>query len=340
MSSRSKLDFFGILLVFLLALTVPSISHAEPLDAPKTASSAFDLVNAVNALRASNGLPAYSISPILMSTAQNQADFMAGNGIVTHSGPAGISLTDRLLAAGYPLSGDLSLGGFRAENITSGSESMTADAAVNQWTGDAPHLNTMLSSNLVEIGAGVAVKDGKVYYVIDAARPTTSGVPQEATPVVVDGTTVPANEAPPVSSIVIISTPNAVGDVIHEVAAGQTLWQIAVSYNVKIDNVKNLNNLIGDFIYPGQKLLIKKAQAGSTHTPTETPPPTATAFQTYTALPTSTKTKVPATATPTVIAASVPANNSMIMGVVLGIIALALLGGGVFTWLGTSKRSE
>lgn len=94
------------------ALLQPSTSHADTLHAPRPAGSAFDLVNAVNALRASSGLPAYSINSILMFTAQNQADFMAATGTVTHSGPGGISLTDRLLAAGYLLAGDLSLGVF------------------------------------------------------------------------------------------------------------------------------------------------------------------------------------------------------------------------------------
>src|SRR5690606_36486608 len=96
------------------AWTRVSVVRAQPV----SQVNVFDLVNAVNALRAAYGLPAYSINPILMFTAQNQADFMAAAGNVTHSGPGGILLTDRLLAAGYPLAGDLSLGGFRAENIT------------------------------------------------------------------------------------------------------------------------------------------------------------------------------------------------------------------------------
>jgi hypothetical protein len=78
----------------------------------------------------------------LMFTAQNQADFKAATGNVTHSGPGGIGLTERLLAAGYPLAGDLSAGGFRAENITSGRDGMSAQAVIDGWMGDAPHQNT------------------------------------------------------------------------------------------------------------------------------------------------------------------------------------------------------
>ncbi|HEY5730200.1 MAG TPA: LysM peptidoglycan-binding domain-containing protein [Anaerolineales bacterium] len=59
-------------------------------------------------------------------------------------------------------------------------------------------------------------------------------------------------------SVVVISTPNADGDVMHDVLAGQTLWQIAVSYDVKIEDIKRLNNLIDDNIFPGERLLIKE----------------------------------------------------------------------------------
>ncbi|HEX6269601.1 MAG TPA: CAP domain-containing protein [Anaerolineales bacterium] len=114
----------------------------------------------MNALRASYGLPPYGIDPILMYTAQAQADFLAATGTMTHAGPGGSSLTDRLLAAGYPLGGELSSGGFRAENITGVNESMPAEDAVKRWSGDALHLNTMISANLTEIGAGVAVSGG------------------------------------------------------------------------------------------------------------------------------------------------------------------------------------
>jgi uncharacterized protein YkwD len=116
MLSRSTIIIYAASLVLVIALVFPAASRAESALAPDSASSPFDLINAVNVLRASNRLPAYSISPILMFTAQNQADFMAANGVVTHAGPGGIGLTDRLLVAGYPLAGDLSLGGFRAEN--------------------------------------------------------------------------------------------------------------------------------------------------------------------------------------------------------------------------------
>jgi len=322
--------------ILLIALASPSISRAESNGQPNLAGSPYDLINAVNALRASNGLPAYSISLILMYTAQSHADFMAATGNMSHTGAGGSSVTDRLLSAGYPLAGDLSLGGFRSENITGGSESMSAQAAVNQWTGDAPHLNTMLSPNLTEIGAGVSVNGGRVFYVIDAARPTTSEAPQAYTPVAGGGSAVPlVNE---VIIPVVIVTPNSEGDVIHEVRAGQTLWQIAIAYSVKINDIKALNFIVDNNIYPGDTLLIKKDVVLPTPSPTETPTSEATVSPTFVLTSTVTALGGTLTSTPTMVASISSTNNTKGTGIVIGIIALAILGGGIFTWLGSGRK--
>jgi len=335
---RRALTFGSVFLVALfVSLGSASTSSAGSAEMPRLAGSPYDLIDAVNALRASYGLAPYSINSILMYTAQSQADFMAATGSMTHSGPGGIGVTDRLLAAGYPLSGDLSLGGFRSENITGGRESMSAQAAVDGWTGDAPHLNTMISPDLTEIGAGVAVSGGRVYYVIDCARPTTSGAPQAAATFVEGGSPVPGAEAVIVPAAVV-STPNESGDVIHEVRAGQTLWQIAIAYNVKIDEIKSLNNLSDNSIYPGNKLLIMKALAVAAAS--QTPAPTESATLTSTSVPTTSVTIPAAASLParTDPAATVLQNNTTIMKVAIGSIALVLLAGGVFAWLGGSRK--
>ena len=302
---------------------------------PELEGNAYDLINAVNALRSSNGLSSYSINSILMYTAQSQADFMAETGNVSHTGAGGSSVTDRLLAAGYPLAGDLSFGGFRSENILSGVTSMSAQAAVNAWTGDSAHLNTMLSPNLTEIGAGVTVASARVYYVIDCAQPTTGGAPQGSRPVPGSGSTVPARDA--TIPVIVPSTPNVRSEVIHEVRPGQTLWQIAISYGVKVDDIKGLNNLQGNNIYPGDKLLITRNVILPTASPTETQVSAVTASPTNTFMATATPLSPTSTLVPKIVP-STNANNNSIMSIAIGIIALALLGGGVFMWLGNSKR--
>ena len=321
------------LLVFAV-FRFTSPSRAESVEAPTLAGSPHDLVNAVNALRASFGLAPYSVSPILMATAQAQADFMAATGNMTHSGPGGIGLTERLLAAGYPLAGDLSLGGFRAENITGGDESMPAEAAVDRWTGDAPHLNTMVSPNLTEIGTGVAISNGRVYYVIDAARPTTAGE-LPVLPTSVDGSPPnPGAVSPEMIIPVSVSTPNAEGNVFHDVKFGQTLWQIAITYEVKIDDIKRLNNLLNNNIYPGSSLLIRQGVIVPTDSPTVAPTQAATS----TSLPTMTQVSLSITSMPDTFARSATNNNRAVRNVVIGIIALALVGGGIFTWLGSARK--
>jgi uncharacterized protein YkwD/LysM repeat protein len=330
MPQRRLLSLRAAILLVVGLLISPFPSHAAAAKEPAFAGSAHDPVNAVNALRTSFGLAPYSISPILMSTAQAQADFMASTGSMTHSGPGGIGLTARLLAAGYPLAGDLSLGGFRAENITGGDENMPAEAAVDQWTGDALHLNTMASPNLTEIGAGVAISNSKVYYVIDAARPTSAGDPPLVVTSLAGGSPVPQNVSPEIIIPVAVSTPNADGHVFHEVKFGQTLWQIAITYKVKIDEIKRLNNLLDNNIYPGSSLLIKQGVLVPTHSPP--------AF-TSTSPATSSSTSPDLTLTPTTGATAPPtaANRATLMNVMLGIIVLSLIGG-IFAWLGSSRK--
>ena len=327
MYARSKCQIMLGCLALVVFLPVPV--QADPMHQPAPQINGYDLINAVNALRAAYGLPPYSINSTLMFTAQNQADFMAASGQVTHSGPGGITLTQRLLAAGYPLAGDLSLGGFRAENITSGSETMAAESAIQGWMRDAPHQNTMLSPNLTEIGAGVAIANGRAYLVIDAARPTNApNPPLDATSVVGSGTIVPAVEAPIVP--VTLSTPNASGEVLHEVQYGQSLWQLAISYGVRIDDIKRLNGLFDNSIFPGNILLIKLV-------PTAAPSPlTETAVATITPHPTMAATVIPVFVAHLTATSMPPAvqDSTSRMSWAIGIIALALFGAGMFAWLG------
>lgn len=328
-----QIKAFVFILFILLALISNSFVEAETSKQPPNESTSYDLINAVNALRAAYGLPAYSINSILMFTAQNQADFMLSNGIVVHTGPGGSTVTQRLLAAGYPLGGDLSLGGFRSENIIAIHVNMSAEDAVSAWMGDAPHQYTMLSPDLTEIGGGVAVVNGLAYYVIDCARPAANGVSQASTPVIGSGATIPAVEA--AVSPVVLSTPNESGEVIHEIQPGQTLWQIAISYGVKIDELKRLNNLFDDNIYPGNKLLVKREVTLTSQPPTAaaTLERTATSSPSATSAPTfvATMTQTPVVVLP---------NTNGVMLYVIAIIVLAILGGGFFTWLGSTTKTS
>jgi uncharacterized protein YkwD len=252
--------------LFVIALSILPLGEvgAAPSQSPfAQASDAYELIDAINALRAANGLPAYNVHPILMGTAQGQASYMASAGTVTHYGPDGSRPYQRALAAGYPLAGDLSRGGFFSENITAGNN-LSAQSAVNQWLGDAPHTNTMLSTYAQDIGAGVATVGSQVYYVIDVGLATSSTPRYTPGP---DGTFPTAVYYAPLVSTIVPNTPAADGIVRHKVKGGETLWLIAITYGTKVDSIRALNGLSPDSpLRAGQELLIFPAG-------TVTPPP-------------------------------------------------------------------
>ncbi len=148
----------------------PSAPPVTPPVVPASVPSTQSLVDAVNAFRTSKGLPAYKISPLIGQAAQSHANWMASSGQVQHVDAQGKRPFQRVLDTGYPLAGDLSAGGFCAENIFAGVNATVQDA-MTMWQGDDAHLNTMLSPNLTEIGAGIALSGATLVYCIDAAQP-------------------------------------------------------------------------------------------------------------------------------------------------------------------------
>lgn len=326
---RKSIFCITLVLVVLVSLVPSQIALADASTSLAMQATANELIAAVNSLRIANGLPVYSVNSILMQVAQDQANYMAATGQVAHRP----GLTQRILDAGYPLAGDLSQGGFRAENITGGDK--TAAQAVQEWTGDSLHLNTMLSPNLTEIGAGVAKVGNTYYLVIDCAQPTTSGQPQVYTP----DPNSPAEESSSLMDFIVpitTSTPDANGLVYHEVQYGQSLWAIAIEYGVKIDEIRTLNNLgPGTDIYQGERLLVWKGA----------PPSLATATSTAVIIPTDSipvlsPTSFP-TMTPSITATAVifaePKEGSSVTGIAIGIVLVTLLFAGMLTWLGSRK---
>ena len=88
----------ALVLVVSITITPNQVTSARPAISASLQGSANDLIAAVNALRISNGLPAYTANSILMQIAQDQANYMAATGQVAHRP----GLTQRILDAGYP----------------------------------------------------------------------------------------------------------------------------------------------------------------------------------------------------------------------------------------------
>ncbi|NQS90927.1 MAG: LysM peptidoglycan-binding domain-containing protein [Chloroflexi bacterium] len=264
-----------------MAQAAPTSVKQEQISQPSPA----DLIIAVNNLRLANGLPTLDTHPALMQVAQWEADAILG-GAPGHTRPPGLTLGQWMILLGYPLGGNIALDGYRSENWVAGSE-MTVEQAIQSWLGDEPHTNTMLSPNRSDIGAGVAVGEdqwGKpvYYYVIETALQTTSGqqqpeslalltsLPQTQSVGYKDGTQAAAALLVPQYIIpVSIATARPDGDVIHEVKYGQALWSIAIAYGVKIYEIKLLNNLPSDEVWPNQLLLVQKGATQPALSPTE-----------------------------------------------------------------------
>jgi LysM repeat protein len=244
-----------------------------------SAQSANELIDAVNVLRSSNGLTAYQIDGGLMATAQQHADYMAEIGEITHLRADGTTPSDL---------------GF-IENIAGG-QNLNVQVVINSMWTDADHWNTMVGITYGNVGAGVAINNGIVYYVLQVKRITTGieGLPTADYNATAD---------PNVVSPVITNTPQIDNSIIHEVLDGQSLWSIALAYGITIDDIIRLNNLGTDpVIFSGQRLLVRLAPTATlSPTVTNTPiPATRTSTATMTPkTPTATATITPTpTATP------------------------------------------
>ena len=331
-----SLGLFAFLFSFGFGEAIASAPDPQPDTDP------YALVAEVNALRVNSGLQPYTVNATLMAVAQAHADYQAATGTVTHYSADGSRPYQRALAAGYPVGGNLSLGGFFSENIVAGG-GMTPAQAVVIWQGDAPHLNTMLSPYLTEVGAGVTNVNGYIYYTLDASTPAGGSVIYN-TPdpnVTPDGTETGTGALPPLDWImpVITSTPKPDGQIIHEVQVGQSVWMIADVYGTTVDEIRTLNYMSADaLVYPGELLLIRIEPTALPSTPTlvatrTMPPPMP--FLTETSVPTSVSAQPSATIESI---PSAPVSIDSSIWTVFTIIVVALFMVGLVTWLSGRER--
>jgi uncharacterized protein YkwD len=280
--------------------------------------TASELIIAVNDLRAAEKLPPYKTNSILMTVAQTHAGYIASAGVMTHFDASGIPPFQRAIKAGYSVAGDLAQGGLFRESIGSGA-GLTVSEVIAIWQEDANNLKTLLSADVSDVGAGMAVVNGVTYYVLNAGAST--GDSATPSPTSLAGT----------SSAMMISTPLENGVVYHVVQANEALWSIALNYNTTIGELKLLNRLASDEIFEGQKLLIRKLVV-------VTSTPTIAATATF-GIPTSTATRpVTPTVTSTATPLPVPPTSRESGGMAAGIIVLAaLIAAGAGAWLGNRK---
>lgn len=296
--------------------------------------TALDLIEEVNALRASNNLPPYRVSAILMNVAQIHAEYIASTGVMTHFDVNGLRPYQRAIEAGYAVAGDLSLGGFFAENLHSG-VGLSPAGAVTFWKGESSQLDTMLSADFKDVGAGMALANGVTYFVLDAGA--ANGTPAATLTATLSSSAAiisTAGAAGTPAVVVMISTPLGNGEVYHVVQKNEALWSIAFAYSTTIEQLKLLNGLVTDEIFEGQSLLVKKPEPA-----TAAPSPVITA--TF-GIPTSTATK-PVTPTTTATSTPLPEAPASLQsgGLMVGaIVFIALLAAGLGSLLGRKKMDK
>ncbi len=239
----------------LLGMVMVQDAHAQTI-------SGYDIIQRVNQLRASYGLPPYRVDAALMAAAQSHSEYQASIGAITHNGAGGTSARDRAIAFGY---GD-GAAVFVSENIAGGNQ-ISMDFAMQMWQGDTLHLNTILSSNYQDVGAGVAISGDAAYFTLDAgyvAVSTSSPPPGDTVSVTAN----PLVEPSPTQVIIVpvaAATPQPDGSIIHIVQQGQSLWNIAALYDIELSELLTLNGLSANaLIFPGDELLVKLAEPTAT----------------------------------------------------------------------------
>jgi LysM repeat protein len=270
-------NFFSTLLKIIICLIILfGLSGWQPQTVQAGSITAYDLINEVNAVRASYGLSALIVDPILMYTAQATAETMAAQDLHWHIG----DVRGRVIAAGYG-NGNA----WATENFSMGMNKSLNDIVYVDWA-DSDHMIPMTNANYIHIGAGVAELNGTTWYVVQAAYPAGGNyVAGDTTTTTVSGT---ADTSQYVSAIVV-STMQPDGSILHPILQGQVLYNIALAYGVTVDELVTLNRLSpsNPVIYQGNDLLIQASYTPTIEpTATETPlPPTATLTRTATLPP-------------------------------------------------------
>jgi len=245
----------GVIGAALLGANGPAAASPPP-------QSASSLIDQVNQFRASKGMGPLHVDPILMQVAQRQADYCVSIGELTHYGPDGSRPRDQAIAAGY--GGGTTV--FVSENIAMGT-GLSEGGAVDMWTGDDPHLNTMLGQYYRDVGAGVGSVGDQNYYILITGYVAGGLSAHSTAPAPGSG-----SSAGYIVQPIVTATPLADGSIVHVVQEGQTLWTIAAVYGIDLTQLLNLNGMTQDsLVHPGDRVIVR---AAPTTTPTPAPSPT------------------------------------------------------------------
>jgi uncharacterized protein YkwD len=111
--------------------------------------------------RAGAGAGALTANALLCQIAQDQANYLADTGQLTHEDASGGHAWDRANAVGYSYSQI-------AENVA---YDQTADAVYTQWLNSSGHYDNIVNPIYTEVGVGVATRDIYQYWCVVFATP-------------------------------------------------------------------------------------------------------------------------------------------------------------------------
>lgn len=261
-----RMKIFALFRFRLFSLLICVSLLALPAALPAAAQDPIsDLLGRINSLRASQGLPAYSLNGTLNGAAQSHAQWMADSEVISHTGPNGSTPTVRAAALGYPSR-------FVSENIYGGTNAGVNDAW-GFWVNSPIHYRGLINAGYAEVGIGVGVSSwGRTYVLVFGSQNNPYVAAARAAGAGGGGNSAGAESAPP-SFIVGV---DGFGNIMHEVQPEQTLGDIALTYGYAWDDLPymlSLNELTEQdirLIQVGQIFLVPP-HAG-TYTPTPLPP--------------------------------------------------------------------
>ncbi|HEX2623073.1 MAG TPA: CAP domain-containing protein, partial [Phototrophicaceae bacterium] len=257
-SMKTLRTLFATTLLLMLTLTL-STASVQAQDAVS------DLLGRINGLRSSLGLPGYALNGALSAAAQNQAQWMAETGSVTHTRPDGSTPTSRAAAAGYPSS-------FVSENIYAGSIARVDDAWTF-WINSPIHYRGLTNPGYTEVGIGAASAAwGNAFVLVFGSQSNPYVAAPGGGNNSSKGSGNDAAAAPP-SFIVGY---DAVGNIMHEIQPGQTMGDIALIYGytwADIPHLLEVNGLTEEDVrkLPEGGVFLVPPHSG-TYTPSPLPP--------------------------------------------------------------------
>lgn len=219
----------------ILTIIVCVVVSLAPTHITQAQDVSGDLLGRINNLRASLGLPGYTLNSALSAAARNQAQWMVQTGQISHTQSNGSTPSSRAAAAGYSSS-------WVSENIYMGT-SATASTAFVWWTNSPIHYRGMTSTNYTEIGIGSA--SGGNYgsaFVLVFGNPggwqSASSLSQSSASSGNASGASTASGPPPF----VVGLDN-LGNIMHEIQPGHTLGEIALIYGYTWDDIQRIRDL-------------------------------------------------------------------------------------------------